>query len=292
MRMRFGTFLIVLFSVNPAWAILDLFVKETIQVYGKPDNRSKSITVLEPGDRVVISPTQYGLYRKVLLRSSKVPVAAYIFADDIMKSEIRERSEFSADGIGPGYLNHFGMGVLSGFSYSMQSGRAIETTGGDSYQIESLTGSALYFGAYLDIPIRPNQFQVRAYFALRNLSAEGTAKPENGSGPNAQIKATQSFYSLGVVARFYGTGDNDLWYGGGIEFAQTSKANLSVKNVTAIELDPGGKPLYIIPFAALGYNFNVYEQYYLLPEMRLAGAINSTPKIYLLEVLLAGGVSF
>ncbi len=286
---------ILLFAMTIAfsWArtasagVMDLYVKEPLDVRGKPAYGSAVLTRLEAGDRVVISPVIYGKYRKVRLPRGDDSIDGYVRSADIVYSLIRERPIEGAD---DWYPTARVLGIFGVLSF-MEKGDEFDftTTSQVHYSVAEAHGSSNYFGLFFEEPFS-RRFTGRAQFSLRKTITEGTAEPLNGApGQSAPVKRTERFFGLGFSGKYYVLPDSNLWLSGGLEVALHRSTESSVSNTSSIPLNVKESGTLIIPFVSTGLDLDVFKVIRVIPEIRIFIPANASKSAYGLELFLSAG---
>ncbi len=285
----------ILFFLVFAWfwspstfaAVLDLYVKEPLDIRGKAVDGSAILTRLESGDRVVISPVVYGKYRKVRLPRGDDSIDGYVRSSDIVYSVIRERSVEGSDDWSPTART---VGLLGAMTF-MQKGDEFDftTASGVRYSVADAHGSSNYFGLFYEHPTS-RRFAARFQFNLRKIMTEGTAEPINGAaGQSVPVKRTERFFGLGVSGKYYLLPDSNFWFSGGLELALHRSTESTVRNTSTIPLSVKESGALVLPFVGTGLDIDLFNVVRAIPEIRVFIPANSSKSAYGIELFLSLG---
>lgn len=285
-------FLLLIFTTEEARAVLDLQVHEELTVYEKPSVKSRKITNLNRGDKVVISPNTYGLFRKVLVSFEGQRRGGYILSSDISRSTISERIDGNLIGKRI-YTNKYSLGLAFVGTYMQQGARNFSTSSQDVYEISSLESTTFFFSAFMDIPWS-RKMMLRPYVSFRSTNFGGEAKLKGAISAlrPAQLTIEQNFVGAGVLAKLYSDPLDLFWWGGGFEVSKGNQSKVVIDDGIPLSVEDSGPSFYVLAYGALGWDIPAPGSIWIVPDLRLGLIPNSDPKILFLEAFLALSYSF
>jgi len=281
-----GLFLFLLFFSITALAVLDLNVKESLEVYKEADKKSRLIIVAEPGDRFVVSPVDYGSYYKILLVGLKEE-EGYILKEKVKRSTIKER--FIAQN-NERYHWSYGVGLFGIYSDTTVKTIKFVTAGGVNYTAEKMHGTSSSSGISLDFPINLDWGAKLAY-ASRKIKMAAEAGPTDGiSGNKVELQSEQVYKSYAGEVKYYFSREVEIWGGFGVENFSLESSSFYIYNLGGglvtipVEIPQGGNTL----FASLGIDIGLghSKKLFLLPEVRYQQALNSSFEMKIYEIFL------
>ena len=192
---RWHYYVIFLFFLLPTvvvGAVLELDVRESIDVYKKSNGR-KRISQLGPGDRVVISPYIYGKYRKVLITYKGKKRGGYIAIQDIVRSRIIPKGERFIDrGL---YRNQRAFGVSTIIFHSQGGSQEIHGVDGDTYKVEGYKVYGASFALYGHLPLGRRKAFHTSVFSY-STKATGNIHSQDKLGQVREIDLIESQIGL------------------------------------------------------------------------------------------------
>lgn len=289
---KFGFFFVFATLILPsasAWAVLDLHVQENLTVYSEPGG-GKEVSTLVKGDIVVISPSSYRSYRKVLVTYDGKRRAGYIQSSKIVRSFIRDRDEeerLNSDV--KDYKRAQGAGLSLVGSYMRQGARTIPHSDGTiSYGVSNMTSFTMFFSIFYDYPLAP-QWVIRPYLTFRQVKFKGDAKIQGiSSGATFPVTITQNLFGLGVLAKRYPSTTSGYWYGGAIELAKGSGVSIQTTSNISLNSKDETLPFYAVVQGAAGLDIPLGASgMFLLPDVRLGVIPNTKPFIMSFEAFIS-----
>lgn len=300
-------FLLFFFQPAVLWASsFELHIQKPFPVY-KTQNLKKSnrLKMLQPGDRVLISPQEYGHWKKLLLVSEGDPLTGWAFIkhlegrakiekvktpeevlinaleNEILPMENQEEAELMTSGVSP-YSQGFGIGLSAHISYMVWGSRTFTLSDQTDWTVSEVNSTTYWPSAFIDLNLSQHR-GVRAYFGYRTTDFKGQSKADLLT--TAQTSFQQEFLSLGIIYKIYG-GIPNFWWGPGFEGAQGQEVTITYNN----EVIPTTKEdlaIFLSGFLSAGYEYSITSQIYALPELRLGSTFNQDPHIILVEGVLS-----
>jgi len=285
-------FLVMVASVmEPAWAILDLYVQDDLPVYEKPRRRSRQVSYLTRGDRVVISPKIYGRYRKVLITYEGKRRGGFIRISQMRRSYIKDRDKEKLKNKKI-YIGRYSLGLNATGSYMHQGARSFNSNSQDTYDISSFDSMTFFFSIFSDIP-SSKTMMLRPYLAFRSTKFEGKAKLRNANALKpVDIMLEQDFLSFGLMAKIYDSPRKSFWYGGGGELGNATESRLVIDNEIPLEVQDEVKPFFTLLYGAVGWDIPAPNRFWLNPDFRLGVIVNKKPIIMYVDALISVSYSF
>lgn len=259
-------------------------VREPLSVFMEPNEFTKEIIRLEPGETVVVSPRIYDGFRKVLVNIRGRRRSGYIPTRKIRRSIIRERGAQAQSQWGEAYNDEIAVGVATVYSYLRQGESGFQESDGlTNWLFSELTSTTLFFSLFVDLPF-DDTLGFRVYLAQRTTEFSGTARQESVSPTPTQgpIKREQTLLALGAVAKIYPQFASRWWWGGGMELAKGTSVNLSLNGID-IETTEQDLPFFLSFFGSVGGEFPVFKSVYLTPDIRVGSIATTKPFSVLAE---------
>ncbi|PIT98600.1 MAG: hypothetical protein COT74_12905 [Bdellovibrionales bacterium CG10_big_fil_rev_8_21_14_0_10_45_34] len=286
LRILFFATLLFAMSANAA---IDLVVKKKIPVYKEPEQGTEQISELQPGDRVPLSPRGYGFFRKVLVRIGGETQSGYVLKKDIVGSRVLAREKGLAEApVTLPYHQRLSAGLHISYSMAVQPSREYGFADGSIVKVSDLSGNAAYFSAFVNYPLDP-QWVLQGGLSNRSLILEGTAS-------NQKIEVTQGFLSFSGKIKYYFDARGDFSVGGGLEYARGSGTPKVVNKTAGTSLSDSLRdsdvPSFFILNLVIGYDFELFERVFLLPQMQVGAFLNSSPMIISYEPGIAAAYTF
>lgn len=266
-----------------AFAILDLVVKEKLQVYKKPKSSSKVVTVLVRGDRVVISPVSYSGFKKVLVTYEGKRQAGYIPAKNIKLSVIEDRNKVEGSPI----VLRKNFGAYAALSYNNQAETELDLSGFPGARVGGASGFPNFWGLYYQMPIL-SKTVLQMSLSAREFFTQGTGEVIPDGGQEI-LEKTEKMYTAGVFAKRYGTNGSIFWTGAGAEIAMVQDVEVKIEGGSSFEFT-GENATYILLNAGLGFDIKAYDKVFIIPELRVGAAVNASPFIFYGDLMV--GVSY
>lgn len=297
----FKTFIVlvcILGFAGPSFAIEKLeIVNDQVRVFTSPSMSSPVITILKKGQVVPAGVNPGGGFKKVLVQDATgkkiigyvalVDLTAQIFSPPDKKKGKKPKG---FHGSGLGLKRHYAIGVNLGFNYQYQPSKTVTDSIGDSAAVTGLSGTNLIFGLLFDIPFSQTfSLEVDAGYKPSSLTGTGT---NAGASQPSTIVAQQTFYTLGVIGKFYAAENSDWWYGPGVDYEAGSSGSLHVGANPTYTYTSGDLNNYIMLFAATGYDFSSSKNFYITPSFRLGAIVNGAPLIFEVDMLISGSYRF
>jgi hypothetical protein len=279
-----------------AWSAQELIVRKAIDVYAKPNSSSEVLTTLDEGERVPIAAKEEGRFRKVLIQSGGKKRVGYVLKSRLEGSRIRERNGKSAGKAkkADSYHRRFAIVLPVTLSYTKQNYTGndnIVTADGSKYTLSSLSGTSVYFGVGLDIPLQ-EKLALRAELLFRSIDGTGSLKASGGAGNPQEVQRSMTALSGGVLGKYYFDAGDDFWVGGGLEVAKVNNVAIVFANRDNLRVNESDYPTFIILKAAAGYDTALTDDISLIPDVRFLYFVNASPVIYGAELTLALAYAF
>lgn len=287
-----GTRLLALWVlfVLPAMALAEVqefIANGRVPIYSEPSTKSEVMIELERGDRVPISNRTFGSFKRVLIRIDGEKKIGYLSLKYLKETSLAEGSERNASHV---FHRRVGVGLYLGLSYLSQDAREIkDQSGGSPIKVSKLSGSTTYLGLSLDIPVA-SQFSLKLIGNLRRANLTGTTQITSNN--TQTVRLNQDMIGGGAFGKFYFSKNGDFWMGGGFEVAKATNVSLVYADNTNVPISQTDYPVYFFTQAAMGMDFNVSGNFYLLPEIRAGAAANAQPIITSLEIILGASYGF
>lgn len=273
-----------------------LVVKKSITVYKSQSRDSQEILVLEKGDTVPISPKKYGNWKKVLVTGEDGKTSGWVLISDLKGSqitdaddeddlEVPERSRKNRK-----YHGRPGLNLKIALSYMNQGARTYQDGSGSAVEISALSGISNFFGVGYDYPFS-NKFVLRADLLLRTTAMSGSTNLQ-GQVKAQPLQLNQQFLGLGLLGKLYSGADSDFWYGAGAEVSKGTGVQLVYNSNSQVPVDTSTMPLFVLVQGAVGYDFHLAGDFYLLPEVRAGIVVNTKPIILNAEFFAGVAKSF
>ncbi len=266
----------------------ELMVDKDLEVYTEPNTSSDVLTILEAGEVVPISSQKAGKFRKVIIQTEGKKRIGYVLSNQAGKSQNHEAKKTSEKDI---YHHRFGIGVPVAMNYSMQSGWKFVSSDGSQTEIGPMSGAAFSIGASVDFPIEPT-WSLRGEVNFRKSHMTGTAKPLSSSGTSTEVERSMSFLSFGGSVKFYLNANGNFWFGGGAEIAKANEVDLTFGGRDKAIIAESDYPTHFIVKIETGYDYKIYQDFYLIPEIRGLGIFNTNPSTYGAELALTSAYAF
>jgi hypothetical protein len=262
-------------------------IKRATPVFDEPDDESIEITELEKGDRVPISPKEYNGYRKVLIKVEGQRKAGYIRNRDLQGQKVRTRDEMA--GRKSSWHRRYGVGLAIAATYSSQAARKITESEGASVQVGEMQGTSSYFGFFGEVPVH-EQWSASGSLLMRKSSMSGSAR--FSSVQDTPVGLTQQFIGAALTGKYYFDPRGDLWLGLRTEVSKANTVDLVYSQTNSATVDKSNNPLFILPQLAAGYDYQVFSNFFLLPELRAGAVVNAQPMICIVDVTVGLGYQF
>lgn len=276
--------LLILFLASGVYGAEELLVRDSVPVYSEPNKNSSVMVTLERGDKVPISPREYGRFRKVLVEVGGKKRPGYVLKSTLEGSRIRSRQGSAEKDAPKLYHRRLGAGLMVvPISYASQGAWKFDSGDGAMTEISQMKGYSNYFGVSLDFPM-DSAFVLRAELVFRSINQTGTTKPLGGSSKAVQRK--MSFFGAGATAKYYLDRSGDFWVGGGAELARANQISLVYADTEKVPVEESSFPTYFILKGAVGQDYQVFGDFYINPEARLCYAVNTSPAIWGIELVV------
>lgn len=276
--MKFIIALVTLLSSLQVFAVTDLIVRESLTVYKKRSTRSKVVTTLLRGDKVVVSPEVYGKWRKVLVTYDGKRKPGYVQIRKIQTSVIKERLEGEINEL----LLDQSVGGQFSFFYSFQPARSFPVQGfTDPAKINDQSGFSTNIGAHYQYPWRKG-ILLKGYLDNKTIKLQG--RGEIVPDVPIDMKIDYTLITLGAMAKFYNNHNSFFWKGAGIEIGSIS--GVSVQAGPGAVLYGGKVPMPIIATGSLGWDYKVSNDIYITPEIRASALLSESPMILSIELMV------
>ncbi len=275
----------ILFPPNLHADTQELVLREELTVYKKPRNSSDVLILLEAGEKVPVSTRDYGAWKKIKVEAGGKTQFGWVKNSDIKKSRIRVVDTSTTGSSKGAYHTKRGAGIFYHFSYvSIGEFEFATTNPALDVTVKDLTGVSSFFGFHYDYPWNDRKM-VRFFFSLRENDVEGDGT-FSGNIFNS-VEFTQSMMAFGATLKNYKDAKANSWWGYGLEVAKITEAEVT-RGSTKTEVPDDELPFYILPHLALGYDFPLSGNIYLLLDAKLLFIINADDFSYALD----SGVSF
>jgi hypothetical protein len=250
-----------------AGTVLELVVKEELEVLSEPRSGALVIARLGPGDNVVTSARLYQAFRKVLVIADGKPKAGYVLLTSIKQSPVRER-DVSTVPAGKGYAGRIGLGAAIVGSYLRQGKGQFELPDGTEYQLSVFESKSFFLSVFADFPIN-ERWAARASVVLRQTHFRGSAEQLNTGNPNNThtIERDQQLLGMGIAVKRY-LNRSRYWLGGGVEMGQGTNVTIKIDGQDAPTSDRD-LPFFAICFLGTGGDWKLFGPVYLVPDFRV-----------------------
>lgn len=262
------------------WAVIDLVVREEVKVYQNPTMRSKVISTLTRGDKVVISPMLYGNWRKVLVTYQGKRQGGFVLIKDISLSIIEDRE---AKGTNLFRKNH-SFGFNLNLIFQLQANSNFDVVGFDNATIGSRTGLDFYLGLDYQRPVSSwglLQFSLKK----RSTKLQGNAELIPGGGSD-MVEIDKSMISIGSFLKYYKDESSFFWKGAGLEIAKVNSIDVNLSNGAPLKYKDE-EMIYIIGNIGMGWDIKWNDKYYITTEARGNVNFNGQPMIFSLEAIVS-----
>lgn len=241
-------------------------------VYSRPDKDSELLGKLKGGREVEVEKKS-AQWIKVIIKTSKGKKRGFIAVEENSDLDEGESEDHSG----------FRIGLSVFYTYYTQSSRVFTDTDGNQSDISNLTGSDPYFGFLVEHPYS-KKLVLRGGLSFRTINLKGTVKYRSGSVTTADtpVEIKQDFFSILAGARYSLWGA--IWGGVFGEFALGSKSTVFGANTE--------KPSYFILQPAMGYDYKITQNFFVMPEFRLGVFLNTKPFMLNPEAMITSGYEF
>lgn len=279
-----------------------------IKVYGAPEEGSEVIGTLMQGEAVPLSKTaNIPNWKKILIRSGPKYRVGFVKVADIQGKAaiLRKKGDEGGKDTPPpapgttaaavakrksykSLRNKFALGLSGGINYQYQGGRETADPNGDRTDIGALTGMGNQFGLIVDFPLS-YRYTVEGYAKLKTVSVSGSATAilsQTSTGPRDMF-LKETFLSVGALFKVYPSDPRAVWWwGGGAEIDKATGGTLKFGTSDEVALGDELLPLptFVLVYGAIGNNFNLGKNFFLVPDLRLGGVVNTSPLTLELKV--------
>lgn len=268
----------------------ELLVRKSVTVYSDPNSNSTVVTTLEAGDRVPISGKEYGKFRKILVDAGGKKQVGYVLESQLDGNRVRESGDQKKKHQeGGAFHQKTSLGIPFVFSYARQGQWKFSDGSGSAVDISETSGVATFFGFSLDLPM-DDDLALRIGLYFRKLSQTGNAKPTGGS--DKKIEKTVNFFGGNLIAKYYPSESGDFWVGGGAELSRGNKVNLVYADSEVVEVNESDFPTFFIIKGSVGYDFSLFGDFYLIPELDIFSAVNVSPIVFGADVVFTTSYAF
>lgn len=283
--------MILLFSAQ-AWSANEylIFLKKDLPKYKTPQIQSSSEEVFS----VDLSPLKARLSTKkyfLEVFGEDGYVMGYIYTKDLKGAKIRRiKAESSLEKTFPSkknYNENYGLGLRALYT-TMKQGGYSDTISEVDYQFSDFESNTLDFELQLGLPSR-SSWNYRFSFIQRSTNFKSTSETVGIQQEPVEVERKQKLIGIGLNGHYY--------------FAEALYFLLSIElgKGTEVDLKFGGQRLATtdtdLPFFALvgigiGYDFQIFENWYLNPEIKLGADLNSDPLTSFYSIALGVNKSF
>ena len=276
-------------------------------VYKTPKaGKANRLKMLEPGEKVLISPQKYGRWRKLLITDSdgkatkawahvkhmkgrarikklqEEEATALVGELESELNQVAEQAE--AERASRPWQKSVGFGLSLHVSHLRWGKRTFNLSDETEWTVSEVTSTTYWPSLFVDLPVW-SRSNVRFYAGYRTAEFEGEST--TAFIGTKQTSFIQTFLSLGLVYKEYFR-DRKMWWGIGAEGAQGQELIIAYDN-TEIPVSDDDLPLFIIFYGSFGYDLKLTDSLYLLGEARLGTVYNQDPRIYFVEGVLSLG---
>lgn len=296
--------LLCLLLPSSLWAASwELEVLKGFPVYISPKmQKSNRLKMLKAGEKTLISPKKYGRWRKLLMTDSHGQITrAWAHVRHLKgRAKISRLEGGSTSGLVKElqqidqeaqrkrntrpWQKSVGLGVSLHASHLQWGKRSFNLSDETEWTVSEVTSTTYWPSLFVDLPIW-SRSNVRFYVGYRTAEFEGEST--TAFIGTKQTSFLQTFLSLGLVYKNYFK-KRKAWWGGGAEGAQGQELIIAYDN-TEIPVSNDDLPLFIIFYAAAGYDLKLTNNLFLLGEARLGMVYNQDPRIYFVEGVLSLG---
>lgn len=253
-------FIILGLSLNAYSEIIDLLVKENLDVYQKPSTNSKKISTLTRGDKVVLSPVGYGEFRKVLVTYKGKRVGGYILAKNIRLSK-----EISRGDSGDNLLKRSKSFTFSlDFTYNTQFEKDLQINGYSDATIGTQKGVSNTFSLGYQHPFRQN-FVFQYKLTKLKLVWDGSGDL-NVSTTGVGIETKIDGWALGANMKYYSNIDSIFWWKLGADVVSIQSIELTADNGVNIVDASEISSLFNLSLG-IGWDAEYSHNFFIVPEI-------------------------
>ena len=268
----YTVFLVCLFPIFALGEVLELYVRESIDVYKKPGS-DKRISQLDQGDRVIISPYIYDGFRKILITYRGKKRSGYIAIKDIVKSVIQSKRKRLTDyGL---YRNRKALGISTIVSHSQRGNQTLETKDGNIYEIGELKNLGTHFALYGQYPLSYKK-ALDTSLSFYSTTTSGMVHLEGNEHHSKEIDIIESHIGLKGLLKFYSQKSLSFWYGPTLDLILRQSVEFKIEN-TVIGAKDESSEFFAIIGGAIGWDIHIVNSIYLVPELKLGFSVNRDP---------------
>jgi hypothetical protein len=282
-----------------------------VKVYSQPNTNSEVITTLFKGDHVPVSKKEIPLFKKVLITDGSNKKVGYIRNADLFPrgapgAAVRGVPRGSAKGpfrnqvgsrnfrkLNRNMHKRYALGLSAGVNYQYQNSRTYSDASGANVAIGTLSGANFELAGFFDIPFSYN-FKLHSYFALKTVNVTGTATYQLGTVP-ALPESTilnETFLTVGALGEIYPSSRSNWWWGLGLQIDHGMNGSLTFGSFPPTTLQGSDLPNFVLGQVAIGYDFNLGGNIFLIPAFKLGGVLNALPIIFEGDFLLDFAYAF
>jgi hypothetical protein len=295
MQKKFSILVIalVLFS-QASFAEKDVVFRKKTHVYAKKSENSEVLGVYDKGDSLPISSKPYGGWKKVIIDVGGKKKIGWVSSKELRGAHLRDSDSHSTSKESkiPNYRDHMGVGIMGNLSYVYQSKGSLtfDSLGTPTTaNYSSLTGANVFAGIFGDFNYSKT-VAIRGYFSMRNMKRSGKAEVGGNSG---NFILTHNLMALGTTVKFYASPNAIFWWGPGLELAKTTKYSLSGSiGPATVDGEISKSPLYAMLTISAGYDYNLSDRLFVLPEFKFGIVPNGAPMAAVLEILIPIAYTF
>ena len=271
--------LVVMVLPQSALGARDLIVGRPVPVYQKPARGSKTLTILPSGKRVPVSSRRYGRWYKVLILSDGKKRIGFVRRSDLKGSSFHKRLKKKVKDPHR-YRDGVGVGFDWVVSINSQGAREFDDGEGSPKQIGEMSGTATFLGVFADIPVS-NYISLRVSLLSRKNAFTGDF---GISGQDSQtVELVQNFFSFGGTVKVYPFLNWPFWAGVTAHFANATNVNLVYANQGEVPVSSEDLPFFVFLQGALGADFHIWDNFFLIPDGRVGQVVNTSPAITSIE---------
>lgn len=268
----------LLWSYNAKAQKDPITLNKDLKVYSEMSSDMPVLVTLKAGQKArFFNVEDSSEWKKIILKTKQGRKEGFVSVKDLRAQFARRGSRKLKRFV---FRDRIGLGVSVFVSRTEQGARSYSSGDGSPIEISLLSGTGPYYGFFATLPIS-KQFLFQLGLNFRQISMTGKA----GITGQAQqtVALTQKFMSLQGMLKFYPLDEWEVWVGVLGESAKATQVKLTYANDTDVPLGSVTLPTFFIVQGALGYDLHVWDQVYLIADVRYGTASNATPPISILE---------
>jgi hypothetical protein len=276
---------------------------EAVRVFAEPTASSTVVTTLFKGDVVPLSKKyQSSSFKKVLVKVGDTRRPGYVLSAEL-EGRVRPQGKVARPaGRRPlraerrtALHDRNAVGLLGGVHYQYQGERSYTdpSANGSTVAFSSLAGLGQEFGLFMVFPFSQTM-KLKTYLEYKSVAVQGTAQVSSSLVPTLPSDAflKETFISLGGQIEMYPSRATSFWYGGGLRADFGTGGSLKIGSYDAVTLSSSDIPRLYYLYAALGGDFGLSRDWFLIPEIHMGAIFNVKPLIIEADVLIGIGYAY